>query len=97
MTGIASFQLETTLNDRPATIHVRDRRRDLFEVQLSFEYVILENGQPGRTCYANCIGISTVSRTDPLGLPDPDRDAAIIAHATAFVRAAQAAYDEGGA
>jgi hypothetical protein len=100
MTGIAPFILETTLNGRPAVIHVRDHRRDLFEVQLSFEFVILDQvGQAsslsnGETRYANCIGISTVSRPDPLALPDAERDAALISVATAYVEQAQAAHDE---
>lgn len=93
---MAPFEIETTLNGQPATIHVQDHRADLFEVQLSFEYAILNVGQASSlsTRYANCISISTVGLTDPLGLPDARRDAAIIAHAEAFVRAAQAAHDE---
>jgi len=94
MTGIAPFILETTLNGRPAVIHVRDHRRDLFEVQLSFEFVILSDGEVVETRYANCIGISTVSRPDPLALSDAERDAALISVATAYVEQAQAAHDE---
>ena len=100
MTGIASFQVETILNDRPATIHVQDRRRDLFEVQLSFEFVILSDGQVADSRYANCIGISTVTclptgmdRTDPLGLDHAERDAAIIEVAGTYVAARQAEFD----
>jgi hypothetical protein len=89
MTGIASFQIETTLNGQPATIHVQDRRADLFEVQLSFEYVLNDSQDGCPTYYANSIGMSTVSRTDPLGLPYARRDAAIIAAARAYVASSQ--------
>jgi len=85
---MADFQIKTTLNGQPATIHVSDKTKEASpRWQLCFEYWLLDKGKPHHWEYANCIDVKTDEK-DAKKL-----EAILIERAVALVAAAQAEFD----
>ena len=85
---MANFKIETTLNGRPAVIHVSDKTQEASpRWQLCFEYSLVDKGMPVEMRYANCITVKTDEK-DAKKL-----EALLIERAVGLVAAAQAEFD----